>query len=664
MGVARGAAAIRPQLDELKTFIQACSDAVASFSSEPLPAWSAMRPSQRAMALKVFRRSEVSFREQLNRVEELRCGVVNDSARQAAFLTGMQKKYGAKAVRRAGVLDVDMREVAAKISGTIASLAASTASAGPGGPGPAPVEHTTDDTSFMSLNTPTEQLAEWTEVDPGTIEDPYAALVAYGMCGFPVRMAHTAAVQMDPWQTACLDVEPYLVDSGSLLLANRMQQVVMGPTRQPIVDVLVTVHPQCEVASCAAARSVVNHYLCSVALCRDLYMFQPGMVPSLHAHAFLKAMDKYSSTDKSSAYLKLALHLPYSLRVLHDGAGMYSGLLKHWLQEWGTLTTANADGCKHPAQAVIALATATATGHEATADWGMYAVPLLTLLCEVVSRACRGLIKGGGVVPTQVLGAMYGIDASNSPVATEDAMAPEPDTDTVRRSCPAAHDLRPEGFPSRTFHGAAGVHEWVRRIITPYYNAVRLGHVLQKLGVWDATEAASSVFAHQEAIAEELLILPDDPLIGMGISSDDSKRVLEAMFAQGMLYNDSDDRVGAGEEGGRLGDVRDHSCLHELLVDVHMVHYAESCEDKRRRWAASIGDVTEAVAIAADLQGFTSMVGAHTHGLSSKVFWSMVRAAKAAEARGDATKKLLFLSKSNTSVFSCFQDKKRAKSCS
>lgn len=242
MGVARGAAAIRPQLDELKTFIQACSDAVASFSSEPLPTWSAMRPSQRAMALKVFRRSEVSFREQLNRVEELRCGVVNDSARQAAFLTGMQKKYGAKAVRRAGVLDVDMREVAAKIRGTIASLAASTASAGPGGPGPAPVEQTTDDTSFMSLNTPTEQLAEWTEVDPGTIEDPYAALVAYGMCGFPVRMAHTAAAQMDPWQTACLDVEPYLVDSGSLLLANRMQQVVMGPTRQPIVDVLESPH--------------------------------------------------------------------------------------------------------------------------------------------------------------------------------------------------------------------------------------------------------------------------------------------------------------------------------------------------------------------------------------------------------------------------------------
>jgi 2'-5' RNA ligase/Mg-chelatase subunit ChlD len=641
LSVARGIASIRTGIEDTRSLIQACTTAM---KPADLPVWSSLRPGQRAAALKAFRRSEVSFREQLNRLDELRCGVANDSARQAAFLTGMQSKFGAKAVRRAGVVDAAMSDVVAQISTTIAAFDAAESAS----------ELATGDTSFMSLNTPAEQLAEWVGVDPTTVDEPYAALVSYGMCGFPVRMAHTAAVQMDPWQTACIDVEPYLVDTGSLLLANQTGHAIIGPMHQTVTDVIAVVHPECEGASRASVRSVVNQYLCSVTLCRDLYMYQPAMTLSMHAHVFLKAVSKFVDMGASSAYLRLALQLVYSLRVLHGG-GVNGVLLKHWLQDWGTLTTGAADECKHPLQVIIALATATYDDRNDYAAMSLQptgAMPLLTLLCEVVSRRCRGAVRGGGIVAADLLGAMYGINAGNSPTANEDAMSPEPENVIVRRSCPPSHTLHPEGFPSRAFDGAASVHTWVRSIITPYYHAFRLGHVLQKLRVWTDDSPNTAVFALQDTIAAEFAVLPEDPLQFMGVTDG----VLETMFAQGMLYNDSDTRV-----GGALGDVRDARCMHELLVDVHMVRYAASCEDKSRRWAATIGDVTAGAATAANLDTFLSMVGIHTHGLSKKVFWSMLRVAKATAARGDTSKKDAFLGKSNSTVPQCFHDKKTKK---
>jgi 2'-5' RNA ligase len=671
VGVARGTGAIRADVEDVKGLMHACTAALASAASSELPAWSALRPRQRAAALKAFRRSEVSFREQLNRLEELRCGVANDSARQAAFLTGMQLKYGAKAVRRAGVVDASMADVNAQIATTVAEFAAAAGSGSGAGAG-AGSGAGAGDTSILSLNTPAEQLAEWAEVDPATIDEPYVALVAYGMCGYPVRMAHTAAVQMDPWQTACLDVEPYLVDTGSLLLANQTGRAIMGPTREAVTDAIVVVHPECEGASRSAVRSVVNKYLCSVTLCRDLYMFQPAMVTAMHAHVFLTAASKFAAAGGSAAYLRLTLQLLYSLRVTQRG-GVHGDLLRHWLRDWGTLTTATADDCKHPVQAVAALATATCDGPDGWAAMSSRttgALPLLTLLCEVVSRRCRGVVRSG-VDAAATLGAMYGIRAANSPSATEDPMAPEPEQTAVRRSCPPAHALVPGGFPSRTFNGAASVHAWVRSAIEPYYHAFRLGHVLQRLGVWTPDGDDAAVFARQQDIAAAFAELPSDPLAFMGIDDALAPTVLEAMFAQGMLYNDAGARVGAvpdTEASGAatavpsagLGDVRDPSCLHELLVDVHMTHYAASCEDKRKRWAAAIGDVTESAAMAANLDTFVAMVGTHTHGLSKAVFWSMLRVAKRAAGRGDTSKKDAFIGKSNNTVSVCFTEKRAA----
>jgi hypothetical protein len=664
LGVARGIASIRTELEDTKSLIQACTTAMAAAASAELPVWSTMRPGQRAATLKAFRRSEVSFREQLNRLDELRCGVANDSAHQAAFLTGMQRKFGAKAVRRAGVVDTTMADVVTQITSTIAAFRAEV-------PSVSVPSLATGDASFMSLYTPSEQLAEWAEVDSSTLDEPYAALVSYSMCAYPVRMMHTAAVQMDPWQTACLDVEPYLVDTGSLLLANQTGHAIIGPMHQTVTDAIVVVHPECEGMSRAAVRSVVNQYLCSVTLCRDLYMYQPAMVLSMHAHVFLKAVSKYVDMGASSAYLRLALQLLYSLRVLH-GNGVHGMLLKHWLEDWGTLTTSASDDCKHPLQAVVSLATATYDDrHDFATMSGKHTgmMPLLTLLCEVVSRRCRGAVRGSGgaMVPTDILSAMYSIDAGNSPVANEDAMAPELDEAAVRRSCPPPHMLRPERFPSRAFDGAASVHAWVRSVITPYYHAFRLGHVLQKLQAWTRDSPNSAVFALQSAVSAEFAALPNDPLEFLDISDASANGVLECMFAQGMLYNDSGSRVravagevataGEADGGNVLGDVRDPRCLHELLVDVHMIHYAASCDDKRRRWAACIGDVTSSAAMAANLDTFLHMVGQHTHGLSKEVFWSMLRVAKSAAARGDSSKKDAFLRKSNLTVPQCFMDK-------
>jgi Mg-chelatase subunit ChlD/2'-5' RNA ligase len=716
--VARGAVVIRSDLDELKTLIQACTAAITATarSEETSSAWASLTSKRRTAALKAYRRTECSFREHLNRLEELRCGVANDSSQQAAFLTGMQRKYGAKAVRRAAVVDTAIGDVLGRIADTVrlfedldveATGAATTAVS---------TTLASVDTSFMSLNTPKEQLQEWRTVDPTTCTEPYEVLVAYGMCGFPVRMLQTAAAQMDPWQTACLDVEPYLVDTGSLLLANQTGQVIMGPTRQPVQDAIVVVFPECETASRAAVRSVVNEYLCSVAVCRDLYMFNPSMILAMHGHVFLTAVRKCVSADFSSAYLHLALQLLYSMRVVHGG-GVFNTLLRHWLQDWGGLTTSKQDDCKHPLQAIVGLATATYIPAAAAAsacagggkeggdvlvasssDWdvaaasasSMGATPLLTLLCEVVSRRCRGVVRGANVNPYEVLGAMYGINADNSPTATADPMATEPPEDVVRRKCLQTHTLRPTEFPSCLFDGVTSVHSWVRGVIEPYYHAFCLGHVLQRLRVWSKDVPNASVFLRQPDIAREFGMMPTDPFTFMGVVPTDANMVLEAMFAQGMLYNEAGKRVtpgkrhnseagvGAGaaavvfetaagdgeaDDGATndgLADVREPGCLRELLADVHMEHYATSCAEKRSRWQAMIGDVTTERALSANPEQFQNMLGPHTHALSRKVFWSLVRVANEEAAQGNPAKKRAFLERSNVSVPRCFACPKKA----
>ncbi len=711
MGVARGVASISADVAQLRALITACAETVAAAASPPpgsdesTHGFARLRPGQRASALRAFRTSEVAFREQLNRLDALRAGAVNDSAKQAEFLNGMQKgKYAAKAVRRAGTLDKSVADVMAEVNDTLEKLRVELAKQDM-------VTFPDVKTSMLSLNSPREQLEEWLDLKPAELQDLdlFGVLVAYSMCGYPIHMAATSAAQMCPWQTYCLDISPIMVDSGSVCLANKTNKPIRGPDGQPVRDVLVLAHPQCPALGKLAVNSKVNQYLCSTIICRDLHMGTPGMATSMHAHGMLRSMAKYVSMG-SSAYVGLALELAFSVRTVHDGQ-VYQDLLRHWLVDWATITSAQDDGCKHPVQALLALvvagpsraraASAVAAPAPSTSaprtDWaavsapgpGMGVVPMLTLVCEVVARRCRGALKaaaadqdsGTSGLAKKTLAAMYGITAANSPSANTDPFGPELSKDEVRRSCPSAHVLDNSAFPSRLMGDKDGatVHDWVLDVVQPYYHLFRLGHVVQKLRVWsgDVEQERQVPYAQLAAVVAEFNAMPGTFLDFLGIPEADHNHVLETIFAQGLLHHDSGSRkgtagadtgviseedtgAGAGAGAGAdeekegdvsgLPDVRNATTLHDLLVDVHMEFYAKSCAAKHQMWASMVGDVTMAQARQASLEEFKAMLGsAHTHSMTTKMFWGFVAAAK-----GDADKTAAFLAKSNNSVPRCF----------
>jgi len=52
-----------------------------------------------------------------------------------------------------------------------------------------------------------------------------------------------------------------------------------------MTDGLILISPLCPEATKLLFRSYIYQYLCSVNLCRDLYMYHPKMTFSMHAHS-------------------------------------------------------------------------------------------------------------------------------------------------------------------------------------------------------------------------------------------------------------------------------------------------------------------------------------------------------------------------------------------
>mmetsp|Transcript_123085 Transcript_123085/g.359351 ORF Transcript_123085/g.359351 Transcript_123085/m.359351 type:complete len:1144 (+) Transcript_123085:57-3488(+) len=124
--VAIGAAAVRPALEQLRLWISA----LEARAAEQLSATSGVKlclakatPAERLAQHKALRRSTQSAKELFNQLAEIEAHTANDSASQAAFLTGARSKYGAKALLRAsahadGVTDpaLRLRELVADIA--------------------------------------------------------------------------------------------------------------------------------------------------------------------------------------------------------------------------------------------------------------------------------------------------------------------------------------------------------------------------------------------------------------------------------------------------------------------------------------------------------------------------------------------------------------------
>merc|ERR1719453_229390 len=127
--VAVGAEAILPALQQLRTWTSALEtralEQKAAAGTTELSLAKAT-PAQRLAQHKALKRSTQEAKELFNQLAEIEAHSANDSASQAAFLTGAKSKYGAKALIRASVhgdSTVDPEQRLAEIKSNLAKIA-------------------------------------------------------------------------------------------------------------------------------------------------------------------------------------------------------------------------------------------------------------------------------------------------------------------------------------------------------------------------------------------------------------------------------------------------------------------------------------------------------------------------------------------------------------
>lgn len=77
---------------------------------------------------------------------------------------------------------------------------------------------------------------------------------------------------MDPFQTQCTMIEPYLIDSPSVMLSSQLGHKLNSPAKNVISDIFIIISPSCPLTSLVAMNTYLYQYICSITLCRDLYM--------------------------------------------------------------------------------------------------------------------------------------------------------------------------------------------------------------------------------------------------------------------------------------------------------------------------------------------------------------------------------------------------------
>mmetsp|Transcript_59220 Transcript_59220/g.133328 ORF Transcript_59220/g.133328 Transcript_59220/m.133328 type:complete len:676 (-) Transcript_59220:156-2183(-) len=150
--------------------------------------------------------------------------------------------------------------------------------------------------SYLSLQTPWEQLQEWCDAPAqaaAACQNEYQLLMYLGVTGYPIDVQRRAATQMDPFAMSVTRIRTALADTASLSTALHSDQPVVPPEGGTVVqDLLVLVDPDAPRASKLAASSVLlREAYTSVVLCRDLHMYTGGkMRLALHAHSLLAAV--------------------------------------------------------------------------------------------------------------------------------------------------------------------------------------------------------------------------------------------------------------------------------------------------------------------------------------------------------------------------------------
>jgi hypothetical protein len=597
-----------------------------------------IKPSDRLQMIKKMNTSTLSFKTERNKLKALLATIENNSAKQAEYLTGINKKYAAKALARSSTAEVSLKQIyddIVKIGNSLSTL---------------PTDAKESEMSILSLSTPIEQCTEWMTVKEKKLdefEDEYSFLVFCGFIGYPVKFEHNNAVQMDPFQTRCLILEPYLADTPSIMLANKMNyNGLHSPMDQTIslTDLLILVQPTCPQHHLLVMRSLPYKLLCSVTLCRDLNMYHSQMTFSMYAHAFMKAVNLYFKSS-TVAYLRLAVHILYSAYKL--GINNQT-LFKHWMEEFGKLTQSEDDKCNHPVQLLLLLGL---NKIENKAE--NYNTPLINMLNEALSRIMKIKLASANADGKKLAQKLLNITAETSPKPDmNDLMKPEPSNEDVRNSCINIDATETNNEVLKLYHiSQASVDEFVDHALRSYFRTFQFCLELQTyIGDRTWVELAATIeekgFDEIAGAIKAKLVPYNNVDLYSYLNVDEKKMdfVSMNMFLQASLYTSSGDRA----------DILDHnvfelSTFRKMSVDLMMDFYSNGCKVKREEYLKIVGDVTYGDALSASDAQFDMMLGIHTHGLSKQKFWGLLRATK-----GSANKKDMFLKKSNQTVRLCF----------
>lgn len=610
-------------------------------------------------------RAKNSFAEERNKLKMLKVTVENDSSKQAEYLTGMTKKYAAKAVIKSGIIDVTPSEVVNKLVAMKSQLQNSV------NLDKQLIGNKEVGCSILSLCTPLEQLEDWLNtLNSDNIKDMtdiYSVLIGFGFPAYPVKFEHNNAVQMDPFQTYCSYIESTPIDTSTLMLANQMNHSLYSPARVQMTDGLILVDPASPNTSLAMMKnSLVYQYLMSTVLCRDLYMYHPKMTFASHAHALVACIKNYVET-KASSYLELAVRIVYSIRkfwsptMTSDNGNENVKLFKHWWSDWETITQAEKDGCSHPAQLLLMLAAYDFT--ELGLDLNNITVPLTNLLNEVLARRLK--IKFVSMssshetkdLAVSMMQKLLGITPNNSPKPNEDVMAEEPTLVSVRESCQRWTNNGDTGLGDADILrklGISDIQTYINDVCLPFLQTCHFGKSMQKYLVqtgcsWQnlisEIETESGIPSSLvEYLAQDMSNVTDTDVFGyFNVPDAKVKLVSETMFLQSALCHDSSSRTSINQKS-----IFNATTHHELVVDLRMAHYFEACKVKKQHWLGIIGDVTYESAFNGDTNVYESMIGTHTHGHCSRQFWALLRAAK-----HNDEKMAIFISKSNSTVNRC-----------
>ncbi|CAH6419199.1 2-5 RNA ligase superfamily [uncultured virus] len=663
--IAHGNASIKTQIENLEQFItisEQLFDTVKTSYDVNQIGKDRIKPQDRLNLIKKLKMTEGQFRQERNKLRLLKATVEDSSAKQAEFLTGINKKYGDKAVLRADTINITPQQVLTQITELRDKLKIGLEKDANGGK--------VEDQSLLSLNTPLEQVEEWiqiiNEIQGREFNDIYSLLVCFGLAAYPVKFEHNNAVQMDPFQTYCLDIEPHLIDTSSLMLAQQLNHRLLSPSNKVITDCVVLIQPSASNSYCTAIRSPIYQYIASVTLCRDLYMYHPKMTFSMHAHSLLAAINKYYQT-KSGAYLDLSLRILYSIRKFWGPTLCEKGdnvnLFNHWWKEWNTITQSEQDQCNHPVQLLLMLG---ACDLSLDKDLDEYTSPLIILLNEILARKLKiGLTRlykpsddSSRDIAVRLARNLLSITAENSPKPNLDIMIEEPTLITVREQCQHWADVDRDQFlniGNKLGLSGDSIHDYVNETLMPYLQTFHFGLSLQKLlletgSSWDQiTQEIEAIGKIPEFLIDQLtpkLMEIKDKNIYDYLKLDDkhSQQVSKTMFLQGLLCHDSQSRHDINTK-----NVLDSVTLQDIIIDLRMSCYFDACKVKKQQWLQVIGNVTFERAFNGDETVYENMIGHHTHGLSHDQFWAMARVAK-----DNPLKKEIFLRKSNSTVPGCF----------